>query len=341
MADRTPSYQTIAWLVDLHRKGQLDISPPYQRKSVWNQKYKDFFVDTILNAFPFPAVFLHREVDDNGNTVYHVVDGKQRLEAIFDYVDNRFPTPETYRDQGNGYFKDLAASERKAFYEYLVVVEFLSDTRETVLNDIFDRINRNVAQLKPQELRHARFDGQFIQLSERLAEKLIEGFPNISKQDQRRMRDVEYVSTLLLYLDHGPKSASQSDIDQVYSDWDVDVPNGAELETRFIRGIEAVSSLAELSPLLPRSRMHNLADFYSLFAAVVDLELEGWRPTPHAADALMAFVARVEEARLETEAGLADQEARTYYEAVRSASNDAGPRETRITIIKGVLGGGE
>lgn len=49
--------QTIAWFVDLHRKDQLDVNPPYQRMSIWNQKYRDFFIDTILNGYPFPPFF--------------------------------------------------------------------------------------------------------------------------------------------------------------------------------------------------------------------------------------------------------------------------------------------
>jgi hypothetical protein len=335
MPDRTPSYQTISWLVDLHRNGQLDLSPPYQRNSVWNQEYRDYFIDTILNSLPFPPVFLHREIDANGHTTYHVVDGKQRLEAIIGYVGGEFPTPATYRG-ANGYFSDLTPPERRAFYEYLVYVEFLSDTRETTLNDVFNRFNRNVAQLKPQELRHARFSGAFIQLSERLAELLPEGFPNISKQDRRRMRDVEYASTLLLYLERGAKSTSQNDIDEAYAAWDQELPD-IGLEGRFVRTIDHISSLIALEPDLQKSRFHNLADYYSLFGAISSLDRPGWTPTAEAGRALVAFAARVEEARLETTNGLADEDAKSYYEAVRSASNDAGPRQTRVDILRRIL----
>ena len=63
---RSPSYQTVAWFLDLARNGQLDLEPPYQRLSFWNQAYRDFFVDSILNDYPVPAVFLFHDLDKDG-----------------------------------------------------------------------------------------------------------------------------------------------------------------------------------------------------------------------------------------------------------------------------------
>src|SRR4051794_11813072 len=167
---RLPTVQTLAWFVDLYRKGQLDLAPPYQRWSVWNQAYRDYFVDTILNNFPMPPIFLHRETDPDGSTTYHVVDGRQRLETLLDYTNNVFATPESYSQSAGKYFKDFPDTAKRAIWDYLIPVEFLDQVSENVLTDIFDRLNRNVAQLKPQELRHARFNGAFINLTERLAD---------------------------------------------------------------------------------------------------------------------------------------------------------------------------
>lgn len=189
-------------------------------------------------------------------------------------------------------------------------------------------------------MRHARYDGQFIQLCERLSGELIDRFPNISESDKRRMRDVEYVSSLLLYFDRGPQSTSQADIDQAYADWDGSVPAEVEFERRFLQSTETLRDVVGYRPELVGSRLHNLADFYSLFAAVSDLVHGGWRPSQASADGLVAFVGRVEEARLATTAGLSDEVARGYYEAARSASNDAGPRSVRIDTIKQILAQG-
>jgi uncharacterized protein with ParB-like and HNH nuclease domain len=80
---RKQNFQTIAWFWDLYQRTMLDLDPPYQRRSVWNQSYKDHFIDTILLGYPAPAIFLYEQISPEGTTLYHVVDGKQRMMTIF------------------------------------------------------------------------------------------------------------------------------------------------------------------------------------------------------------------------------------------------------------------
>ena len=91
---RRQNFQTISWFWDLSKRGLLDLDPPYQRRSVWNQAYRDSFVDTILLQYPAPAIFLYEEVSPEGISKYHVVDGKQRLTAVFDFALGQFPVSE-------------------------------------------------------------------------------------------------------------------------------------------------------------------------------------------------------------------------------------------------------
>ena len=86
---RRPTTQDISWLLDLERNKQLDLSPPYQRKSVWTRPDRQFFLDTIFRNYPSPAIFLHKTISAEGKTTYHVVDGKQRTETILDFVNEQ------------------------------------------------------------------------------------------------------------------------------------------------------------------------------------------------------------------------------------------------------------
>ena len=61
---RTLTTQDISWFLDLKDKGQLNLDPPYQRRSVWAPRDKRYFVDTILNNYPAPPVFLHKTIDE-------------------------------------------------------------------------------------------------------------------------------------------------------------------------------------------------------------------------------------------------------------------------------------
>jgi hypothetical protein len=44
MAQARHSPQTISWFWDLYQRGLLELDPPYQRKSVWNNVYKAYFI---------------------------------------------------------------------------------------------------------------------------------------------------------------------------------------------------------------------------------------------------------------------------------------------------------
>ncbi len=66
--------QTVSWFLDLHRRELLELDPPYQRRSVWNQRYKEDFIETVLLGYPAPSLFLYEEIEDDGSTHYAVVD---------------------------------------------------------------------------------------------------------------------------------------------------------------------------------------------------------------------------------------------------------------------------
>ncbi len=96
--NRRSTTQDITWLLDLNRNGQLDLDPPYQRKSVWTGKDRQFFLDTIFRDYPSPAIFLHKTMEANGSSTYHVVDGKQRLETILRFINNKIRIAKDFGD---------------------------------------------------------------------------------------------------------------------------------------------------------------------------------------------------------------------------------------------------
>jgi Protein of unknown function DUF262 len=114
---RRSNFQSVGWLRDLHTRGLLNMDPPYQRRSVWNQDYKNFFVDTVLRDFPCPAIFLFEKVKPDGRSLFAVVDGKQRLSSLFEFVRGDFPVPDSMSNpeyQGK-YFADLPSEAKLPF----------------------------------------------------------------------------------------------------------------------------------------------------------------------------------------------------------------------------------
>ena len=89
----------VNWFLDLYQNGQLDLDPSYQRRSVWTLKDRKFFLDTIFRNYPCPAVFMHKEMNEEaGRLIYHVVDGKQRLETLIRFAKNDIPVDKEFGD---------------------------------------------------------------------------------------------------------------------------------------------------------------------------------------------------------------------------------------------------
>lgn len=224
--DRQPSVQIVNWLLNLRRFGQLELNPPYQRKSVWSQREKQSFLDTVLRNYPSPAIFLHLTYDEEGNPTYHVVDGKQRLSTIFDFVDGKIRLAKTFGDarlDGANWkvLKEVPAA-RKSFWNYQLTVELIDDVHEPLVREIFERLNKNSRKLEAQEIRHAKFDGWLINFLERTAaasEWKDLGISTTARQ--RRMADVQLISEFAQSrLNPGPVGFDQDALDAMYAEYE-------------------------------------------------------------------------------------------------------------------------
>ena len=202
------------------------------------------------------------------------------------------------------YFEQFSRDAKTAFWTYEFSVEYLPTNEDALIESIFRRINKNTARLTPQELRHARFGGQFITAAELLTESLEpnlrEGFPRIESQSRKQMKDVELVANLLLSLESGIRGYSQDDLDTAFSERESNWEMGGDTQARFVETMAYLRNLAphpEAAPL-SKSRFRNQADFYSLFLAISDL-LSGAQitnlPIPTVAERLSDFVQLVED----------------------------------------------
>jgi hypothetical protein len=103
----------------------VDFNPDYQRDYVWDKSDKVKLIDAIyknvdIGKFAFVRVS-DRKWEDNGHIYsYEILDGKQRLRAILDYYENRFP----YK---GFYFNDLSRRDQNHMMEYSVNVAEVSE----------------------------------------------------------------------------------------------------------------------------------------------------------------------------------------------------------------------
>lgn len=339
---RKQNFQTVSWFNDIYRRNLLNLSPSYQRRSVWSQEYKDFFIDTILLNYPAPALFLFEEIDTNGVAKYNVVDGKQRLTTIFDFTDNKFPISEnaTNKSLRGKYFDDLGNETKINIWNYSFIVEYIPSENESIINDIFDRINRNTAKLSAQELRHAKYSGAFITASENMGDlfysELGDSTPRITSQARKQMKDVEFIAQLLLLIEEGPKGYSQEELDIAFNDRDEEWGVETHIVELFKRAITVIKEIwtNDESGKMKGSRLMNQADFYSLFGAVILNLKEGKEISASVYyGKLIDFMDKInsEEDRSH------NPSFENYYQNARAASNRTSARKERIQILQDFL----
>ncbi len=272
---RSPTTQDISWFLDLYDKGQLNLDPPYQRRSVWSPRDRRYFIDTILNNYPAPPIFLHKTLDDNGRATYHVVDGKQRLQTIIMFRDNKVNIPTDFSDVAlqNKRWRDLEKSTREKVWNYILIVEMLPNSEDAVLKNTFARINRNSRKLSPQEMRHARYDGWFISAAEAEAAKdEWKTFGLVTAARTKRMSDVQFISELFALIIRKKISGfDQDDLDQIYADYEEIEEDGLFIEDNFRSHLEQYKSIIIRmvdANLDLRDYLKVQGHFYSLWAVL-------------------------------------------------------------------------
>ncbi len=345
----------VTWFLDLYRNEQLDLDPSYQRRSVWSLKDRKFFLDTIFKNYPCPAVFLHKEInEDAGKLIYHVVDGKQRLETIIRFAKNDIAMDKDFGDaklNGKKWKSVENDPELKTrFSNYLLAVEFIDSIDGNYVNEVFDRLNRISRKLERQELRHAKYDGWFITTAETESEKdEWERFGVVTKARMKRMKDIQFISELLMViLKNRIDGFDQDSIDNTYAEYDSPQETLIDFSEEDFK-----SKLAFAKDYLLHVENHNsavtkyargLGNFYSLWAFVVLNQPRLQHPNIIAeryAD-LMSKVETLAKERdldkfLKEHGGATYSKAYIYLRNLVQASTDQAQRDARNKVLESVF----
>ncbi|MBF4622917.1 DUF262 domain-containing protein [Clavibacter sp. VKM Ac-2872] len=338
--------QDLTWFLDINGQGRLDLDPSYQRKSVWTRSDRQYFLDTIFNNYPSPAIFLHKDIDDNGNATYHVIDGKQRLETVLMFVANALPIKDTIGDTrlANKKWRDLEgeADLRRTFWDYEFTVEMLDSIEPAVVNEVFGRLNQNSRKLLPQEIRHSRYSGWFVSFAESEAERPVWRRLKVSTTGRsRRMQDVQFISELMIVLiTRDTIGFDQDVINNFYADYDDqdNAPAGFSADEFSVNFNELAEYIGRLDEVAETVSTHasSFASLYTLWSWLVLTQL---RPEPDLlASAYAEFMTSVDRAE-EPVTELADELTvfQRYASAARGATTDYKQRVARLAALSEFL----
>ena len=347
---RKSSVQDVTWFLDLNESKKLDLNPSYQRRSVWTRKDKLFFLDTIFKGYPCPAVYLHKTLDDKGKSTYHVIDGKQRLTTILDFVESRLTLPKDFDNSnpelaGKKWNQINDVDRRKLFWNYSIPVDQFDSVEASTIDAMFDRLNRNTKKLEPQELRHAKYDGWFINFAESLSEDVdsskyaqyLRDLKVVTSGRSKRMKDVQFISELMLIVIKGKINGfSQDMIDDNYALYDnpeIELDFSIEdFEHEFNSVIEYIYNLNEINKCI-LTHSTTVGQFYTLFAVIAlykDVEFKK-ENTQQIVDKYVAFMNLYEENKEQSTSQ--DDDIIAYTKASTGANTEEPLRQIRYDIL--------
>ena len=117
----------------------VDMDPDYQRGLVWDERDKEYLLDSVfhdgIEIGRFVFICLSDEEQVERDYTYEILDGKQRLNCLCEFYENRF----SYKGL---YFNDLNPYDKNTFFNKKIAIGEARDlTREEKLQ-LFLAVNR-------------------------------------------------------------------------------------------------------------------------------------------------------------------------------------------------------
>ncbi len=334
------------------RAGQLELSPSFQRRSVWKPGAKSYLVDTVVRGLPVPVIFVREKLElDTAETVREIVDGQQRLRTLLSFVEpsslkdfdsNRdaFTVSRSHnKEVGGKSFKSLGNDIRTAILTYQFSVHVLPiGTEDRDVLQIFQRMNSTGLKVNGQELRNAEYYGVLKTLMYSLATEQLDRWRSwrIFNEDKiARMGEVELVSDLTNNMLNGLRGKSQAKLDTLYDDFDTKFPGQNILRTRFEATMDSIDKV--MGDELKATVYSSEVSFFTLFCYFYEKtyglgsELRSSRPKKLPRDLASCLVAASNSLR-------GDTAPPAVLDAMQRASADLGRRRTRLDYLLNTCG---
>lgn len=110
----------------------INLSPKYQRRHRWDLRKKSLLIESFLMNIPVPPIFLF----ENSYNQYEVMDGRQRLEAIDEFLNNNYSLRglEYWHELNGSRFNDLPQLIQKGLLRRtLSAIVLLAETSESMV----------------------------------------------------------------------------------------------------------------------------------------------------------------------------------------------------------------
>jgi hypothetical protein len=335
------------------KEKHLNLSPGFQRESVWTNKDRQKLIDSVIRNYPIPAIFLYRR-QENGEIIYDVIDGKQRLETFLMFMGlirgNQFEAKVQLPNKEEREWVDWRALQRKAKQHLIMgykitAIEVNGDPSDII--ELFVRINSTGKALSAAEKRHAKYyHSEFLKAAGKLASRFEDYFLDnkiLTDAQLTRMKHVELICELMISIHQGDVINKKAALDRMMDDKSFSSAKAKSIQTRLTT---ILNRTKRMFPKLYQTRFHQLSDFYSLVVMISKFETEKLILTDRkrnklAWDLLVAFSDGVDRTRLlqkNVEGIPANLEkCRDYLLTVTQSTDEISQRRRREEILRGLL----
>jgi hypothetical protein len=316
-------------IFEMITQNSINIAPGYQRRDRWTVDKQSALIESFLLNVPVPPVYLSE--DDYGT--YSVIDGKQRLTAINDFLNGKFKLRNLSRfpDLNGMLIKDLPLQIQNALNvrPFVRVIILLQQSNPELKFEVFLRLNTGGEKLKPQEIRNVAYAGKLndllIELSEHPFLKQQMKIKNKMSTSYRNMDDVEMVLRFLSMhknWEHYGKKLARG-MDDFMSN---NVKSCPEYKNFFVRSLNGCISLwgdhSFHKPINQSWREQFIAPLYDaqmlVISELTDKELAKLRNSP--------------ELVVEATRNLFDTD-KNFVKAVTQATSDSSAISTRVNSL--------
>lgn len=209
-------------------RDEIITNPEYQRNGgIWTLEKKKLLIDSIINNYDIPKIYFHqfsREEKNNLGKSYAIIDGKQRLEAIWGFIEGNYCLADDFEYQDNPTlnlkglsYDDLAKEYPKILIKFdsfvLPIVGVQTDDLD-LIEDMFSRLNES-SPLNAAEKRNA-FGGNMVKAIREVASHHF--FTKKVRFNNKRYQHYEAAAKFLLVEATNYESNKIIDTKKVYLD---------------------------------------------------------------------------------------------------------------------------
>jgi hypothetical protein len=132
------------------RRDRYEI-PDWQREEVWNKAKKQKLIDSILRGWKLPKFYFLLTGD--GPKEYDVLDGQQRLTAVWEFFEGVLELPEQSASEfGGSTYEELPDDVSDAFDDYEINYDVIENAAEEDQKEFFQRLQEGLPLSSSEKL---------------------------------------------------------------------------------------------------------------------------------------------------------------------------------------------